>query len=109
MKDFRDYSLLCHNTFGIDAQCQRFVEFASVKELQTLVRSLTTADQPLLVIGGGSNLLFTADYPGTVLHSAIRGVEIVDSDLTNHYIRCGSGETWDDIVAQCVSNGWYGA
>jgi len=61
MKDFRDYSLLCHNTFGIDAQCQRFVEFASVKELQTLVRSLTTADQPLLVIGGGSNLLFTAD------------------------------------------------
>lgn len=109
MKDFRDYSLLCHNTFGIDAQCQRFVEFVSVKELQTLVRSLTTADQPLLVIGGGSNLLFTADYPGTVLHSAIRGVEIVDSDLTNHYIRCGSGETWDDIVAQCVSNGWYGA
>lgn len=109
MKDIRDYSLLRHNTFGIDVRCRRFVEFTSVGELQTVISSLAETDQPLLFIGSGSNLLFTADYPGTVLHSAIRGVELIDSDSTHQYIRCGSGETWDDIVAQCVSRGWYGA
>lgn len=109
MKDIRNYSLLNHNTFGIDAKCRRFVEFSSVEELQQVVRSLTDDDRPLLLIGAGSNLLLTGDYSGTVLHSAITGVEAVADDADKQYIRCGSGETWDDVVALCVDNGWYGA
>ncbi len=111
MKDFSNYSLLVHNTFGIDAKCRRFVEFYSVEELQQLALTLTDADRPLLVLGGGSNLLLTADFAGTVVHSAIRGHEVVEEAASGDtlLLRCGSGETWDDVVALCVERGWHGA
>ena len=108
MKDFYDFNLKEHNTFGIDVKCCRFIEFESVDELLQIVNSLTDADKPLLVLGGGSNMLFTADYEGTVLHSAIKGHVAVQTD-EGIMLRCGSGEGWDDIVSLCVSNRMYGA
>lgn len=108
MKDFYDFNLKEHNTFGIDVKCCRFIEFESVDELLQIVNSLTDADKPLLVLGGGSNMLFTADYEGTVLHSAIKGHVAVQTD-EGIMLRCGSGEVWDDIVSLCVSNRMYGA
>lgn len=117
MKDLKDYSLLAHNTFGIDAKCSRFVEYASVEEAQQLVASLTEADQPLLILGGGSNLLLTGDYQGTVLHSAIMGIEVMEnSSFKNQedekgsvFLKCGSGEVFDDVVAYAVEHGYHGA
>lgn len=108
MKDLHDYSLKSHNTFGIDARCRRFVEFGSVDELMLILNALTDNDKPLLLLGGGSNLLLTADYNGTVLHSAIKGctAKTVDGGVL---LRCGSGEKWDDVVSLCVRNGWHGA
>lgn len=105
MKDLRDHSLLRHNTFGIDARCRRFVEYASEEEAQAVARSLTEADLPLLILGGGSNLLLTGDYPGTVVHSGIRFIE----HTGNGRVRCGSGYVWDDFVAWCVAHKLYGA
>ena len=105
MIDEKDYSLLRHNTFGIEAKCKRFIEYNSVEEAQQVAKMLTDADQPLLILGGGSNLLLTADYDGTVLHSGIRFLEQIDSC----HVRCGSGYVWDDFVAYCVANGLYGA
>lgn len=107
VKDFSDYSLKGRNTFGMDVKCRRFIEFSTVGELQQTVTSLTEADKPLLFLGGGSNILFTKDYGGTVLHSAIMGHEATGAD-GGVLLRCGSGETWNDIVDLCVSNGWYG-
>jgi len=107
MKDINNYSLATHNTFGIDVVCRRFIEFGDVAELQRVLRSLGDEDRPLLVIGGGSNLLFTGDYAGTVLHSAIKGHSVTHV-AGGVLVRCGSGETWDDIVELCVNNGWHG-
>ena len=109
MKDLRNYSLLHHNTFGIDARCRRFVEIETVEEAQRLPSVLKADDRPLMVIGGGSNLLLTKDFEGTVLHAAIRGTEANVADDGSVLLRVGSGETWDDIVALCVERGWYGA
>lgn len=122
MKDIRDYSLLAHNTFGIDAKCKRFLEYTSVEEAQQIVAGLTAADQPLLILGGGSNLLLTGDYQGTVLHSAIKGIEVLengdlaaaehDDALLNPdwaFLNCGSGEVFDDVVAYAVEHDFYGA
>lgn len=109
MKDFRNYSLLHHNTFGIDARCRRFLEIETVEEARQLPLLLKAEDQPLLVIGGGSNLLLTKDFEGTVLHAAIRGIESKAVDDGSVLLRVGSGEKWDDIVALCVKKGWYGA
>ena len=108
MKDISNYDLTRYNTFGISARCRRFIEFSSVDELQTIVRSLSETEAPLLLLGGGSNLLLTRDYDGIVLHSAIRGIEKTDFD-GGVLLRVGSGEVWDELVALCVANGWYGA
>lgn len=109
MKDIRNYSLLAHNTFGIDATCRRFVEYASVEEAQQLVASLTPDDQPLLILGGGSNLLLTGNYEGTVLHSAIKGIRLIGSSDNDVYLECGSGEVFDDVVAYAVEHDYHGA
>ena len=105
MIDQENYSLLRHNTFGIDAKCKRFIEYSSVEEAQQVARMITDADRPLLILGGGSNLLLTGDYNGTVLHSGIRFLEQTDEC----HVRCGSGFIWDDVVDYCVANNLYGA
>lgn len=108
MKDWRNGDLSGRNTFGIAARCKRWVEVDSEEELMAFLPTLSTADAPLLVLGAGSNLLLTADYPGTVLHVNIKGREAM-VEGTDVYLRCGAGETWDDIVAFCVQQGWHGA
>ena len=107
MIDNKDYNLLAHNTFGISETCRRYVEFSTVDELRRVLKSLSPADFPLLVLGGGSNLLLTKPFQGTVLHSAIRGMEHSD-DGDDILLRCGSGEVWDDVVAYAIAHGWYG-
>lgn len=107
MKDIVNYDLTGHNTFGIKASCSRFVEFESVGELIGILGGLTERDEPLLLLGGGSNLLLTKDFEGTVLHSAIKGIS-ADVDGDRVFVRAGSGEVWDDVVRLCVDNGWYG-
>ncbi len=109
MNILHDYSLLAHNTFGIDAHCQTFVEYASTGEAAEVVRLLEGKGEPLLIIGGGSNLLLTKDYDGVVIHSVIKGMEVVSETDDEVLLRVGSGEVWDDVVAACVAKGWHGA
>ena len=105
MRDLFDYNLLDHNTFGIQACCRRFLEYESVEEAQHVARILHEENGPYIIIGGGSNLLLTSDYEGTVVHSAIKGIRLVDEGM----VSCGSGETWDDIVAWSVDHHLHGA
>lgn len=102
------YSLLSYNTFGIDVSAARFLEYTSVEELQQQIAqgAVTT---PFLHIGGGSNLLFTKDYDGLILHSRIEGIEVTEEDTHSVSVRVGAGIVWDDFVAYCVEHGWYGA
>ena len=102
-----NYSLLQHNTFGMNVRAKRFFEYKSVEELQQLIKSVPI-DEPLLHIGGGSNLLFTGDYEGTILHSAIKGIEVVDETDDNILVRVGAGVVWDDFVAYCCEHNWGG-
>lgn len=104
MKDIADYSLLRHNTFGIEARCRRFLEYTTVEEAKQVAALLRVSNLPYIIIGGGSNLLLTQDYEGIVAHSGIKGVQIVGSQMC-----CGSGEVWDDVVALAVKNRLYGA
>lgn len=107
----RDYSLLRHNTFGMDVRAAAFVEYGSEAELREAAAMLRSGElpSPWLHIGGGSNLLFTGDWPGTVLHSSIVYCKEVSRDADTVTVRVGSGMVWDDFVALCVERGWYGA
>ena len=104
MKYLKDYSLKEHNTFGIDAKCSRFLEFENDQEAIEIARILREAATPYIIIGGGSNLLLTRDYEGIVVHSACKGIERKDTHLI-----CGSGEIWDDVVAESIRQQLYGA
>lgn len=103
-----NYSLLAHNTFGIDVKAACFLEYHSVDELRGMIAG-GLISEPYLHIGSGSNLLFTKDYPGTVLHSCIGGIEIVSETEDEVRVRVGAGVEWDGFVAECVRLGWYGA
>ena len=109
MKVFPDYDLRANNTFGVPARCACFREYASEAELCEIIVSLSQlTPRPLLHIGGGSNLLFTGDFSGDILHSAIKGRTLVAEDEMSVFIRVGAAECWDDIVAWSLQAGYYG-
>lgn len=102
------YSLLLHNTFGVDVAAAQFYEYQSTEELRQLIDG-GCITSPYLHIGGGSNLLFTKDYDGVVLHSRIEGIAVLEETADSVWVRVGAGVVWDDFVAHCVMQGWYGA
>lgn len=93
--------MLIPNTFGIRHTCRALYEPPATEALTALLPQLR--DEPLLVVGAGSNLLLTRDFAGNVLHPAMRGI-VQDGTL----LRCGAGETWDDVVAYAVEHQLYG-
>ena len=71
-----NYDLSAHNTFRMKVRCACFIEYESIEELLSL--DLSALPQPVKHIGEGSNLLFTGDFPGTILHSNIEFIKYVD-------------------------------
>ncbi len=119
MKDFRNYSLKEHNTFGIDAKCRRFIEFEDDDEAVEVAKILRESATPYIIIGGGSNLLLTKDFDGIVVRSGIKGYCFEESGDRSQKsgdgsqgtvvrMTCGSGEVWDDMVATSIKAGYYG-
>ncbi len=106
MIDEAHYNLLGHNTFGISVFCRRFVEVDSAAEAQEILP--TIAGENPLFLGGGSNVLFTKDFDGVVVRSAIRGIAAY-AEGRDVMLHCGSGERWDDVAAFAVSHHFYGA
>ncbi|MFL5729810.1 MAG: UDP-N-acetylmuramate dehydrogenase [Cytophagaceae bacterium] len=104
----RDVSLKGLNTFGIEAKASYFGEFHSVAELQNLIVSPEFQQMEKLILGGGSNLLFTKDFEGVVLHNRIMGREILEQDDEMAFVRAGSGENWHEFVLFCIENGFGG-
>ena len=95
------------NTFGIEVYARHFFSYRSVEELQAWI-SQRDVSTPFLHIGAGSNLLFTQDYEGTVLHSDIRYIHLREESDTHVLLAVGAGTCWDDLVAHCVAHGWQG-
>lgn len=99
-------SLRPYNTFGIDARAKYFAAFRDIDELSELV---TRNSKPAtLVLGGGSNILFTKDFDGLVLKNEINGIELLHEDEEYVYVRAGAGENWHQFVLYCISRNWAG-
>lgn len=107
MKDFRNYSLKAHNTFGIDVKCNRFLQYDDDFEAIEVAKILRKSKQPYIIIGEGSNLLLTKDFDGIVVRSGIKGYDF-EEDYFCERMTCGSGEVWDDMVATSINAGYYG-
>ena len=101
-------SLKPYNTFGIGVKAAFFAEYDSMEELKELLQSDIVKQNRLLHIGGGSNLLFLKDFEGIILHSNIKTIEISEQDNETVLLSIGSGVVWDDFVAYCVKNNYFG-
>ncbi len=104
----QDISLQSYNTFGIDVNAKLFAEYKSVDELIEIIQTDEFQSNRLLHIGGGSNLLFTNDFDGIILHSKINELEILSENDDEVILRVGAGIVWDDFVEYAVQNKYYG-
>lgn len=99
-------SLRPYNTFGIDVTARYFTRFSSTEELEE--HSGYHQRLPLLVLGGGSNILFTKDFDGLVLKNDVKGITELHEDNEYVYVRAGAGENWHRFVLYCIERNWAG-
>jgi len=95
------------NTFGVDVRAARLIEVEQPADLEGALAE-ARAMPPLLVLGGGSNVLFTGDFPGTVLHPATRGRRVLESSGAGAVVEAEAGEDWDAFVRWTLSQGLSG-
>jgi UDP-N-acetylmuramate dehydrogenase len=99
-------SLRPYNTFGIDARAKYFAAFKDIDELE---ETLNLKSKTLnLILGGGSNILFTKDFDGLILKNEISGIDELHEDNEYVYVRAGAGENWHRFVMHCLSRNWAG-
>ena len=108
MRVERDRSLRNLNTFGVDASAKYFAEARSPEEFRELLSQPAYAGERKLILGGGSNLLFTRDFDGLVIKNSIPGIEVVREDGDDVWVRAGAGEVWHEFVLFCVDRGYAG-
>src|SRR3982751_1023949 len=109
----QNVSLYPYNTFHIHATAKYFAAFTSLNELQEALDSFYSnntnhSQQHMLLLGGGSNVLFTKDVDGLVLKNEMQGIEVVDEDDTFYYVRSAAGENWHKLVMYCVEDNYAG-
>jgi UDP-N-acetylmuramate dehydrogenase len=102
------YSLKSYNTFGVQAYATIFAEANNPDDLKTIIDVFREDHKPKLILGGGSNLLFTGDFDGIVIFPDLKGHELVKHHDTHVWVKAYAGENWDKFVAFCVSKNWGG-
>jgi len=108
----KNISVKEHNTFAINAYADYFTSFNSVENLEESLQSyqqiINNQQNSILILGGGSNLLFTSNFSGLVLKNDIKGIKTVKEDVHHIYIQAGAGENWHQFVLYCIKNGLAG-
>ncbi len=106
MSNLQNTSLKSYNTFGIDVSAEHLVSVESTTEL---VKSLAEINQKeLLILGGGSNVLFMNDIKGTVLLNRLAGISVEDENENHVWVKAGGGVNWHEFVLHCINENWAG-
>ena len=108
MNVLENYSLKKLNTFGINVRSKYLVEVSSIDEILEIIESEKFKNLKKLVLGGGSNVLFTKDYNGLIILNKIKGKEVIYQDADCVKLLIGAGENWHELVMYTVENGWGG-
>ena len=103
-----NHSLKKLNTFGIAATARYFAELSSIEQIQELLSESRFAKTQKLILGGGSNLLFTKDFDGIVLKNNLKGINVIKEDSDFYFVKVGAGEVWHEFVLHCIEHGYAG-
>ena len=98
----KNISLKKYNSFNIDVNAKEFVEVNSKDELIEIANR--TKDKNVLYLGGGSNILFTRDFDGIVIHLNIKGVQFEKTNSDETVVQANAGENWNNFVEFCIKN-----
>ena len=98
MNIIKNYCLKDINSFGIDVKAKYFAKFSSEKELLHLLSKKTITKEPLLILGDGTNILFTKNFEGVILANRIKGIKVIKDNKKTTEISVGAGENWHDFV-----------
>jgi len=104
----RNKSLQKLNTFGLDVHATWYCEISSPESLIELRKQSEINGLPQLLLGEGSNILFTDDFQGLVIHPSMKGIHMVEDEGEQVLIRVGAAENWDQWVKYATEQGWYG-
>jgi UDP-N-acetylmuramate dehydrogenase len=108
MKILENHPLKRLNTFGINASARYFLEAGSVSDIRELLGDKKLGVLPRLILGGGSNILFTRNVEGAVIRNGLSGIELVKEDPEHYYVRVGAGEVWHEFVMYCIQKNYAG-
>jgi UDP-N-acetylmuramate dehydrogenase len=108
MKLYENYSLKEVSTFHVRTSAKYYAEFESVDELKAILATDLLKAKPYMILGGGSNLLFTGDYQGVIIRNAIMGIEVLKEEGDNIFVKANAGEKWHDFVMYCVNHNYGG-
>ncbi|MGF6846683.1 UDP-N-acetylmuramate dehydrogenase [Chitinophaga sp. W3I9] len=100
--------LKSYNTFGINATARYFASFSSAEELKSFTEQPQSDGLPRMVLGGGSNILFTQDFNGWLLKNEIKGITVTGEDNDYVYVKAGAGENWHGFVQHCIAQNLAG-
>jgi UDP-N-acetylmuramate dehydrogenase len=98
-------SLKTFNTFGIDVLAKSMASFSTTDQLITLLDAI---DDEVIILGGGSNVLFTKNVDAFILKNEIVGMDVVKEDALHVYVRVGAGVNWHVFVQHCIAQNWCG-
>ena len=108
MNIFKNSSLYKLNSFGVKHKSKYLIEIKRKEDISFIINNKDLINEKIIIVGGGSNILFTKDFDGIVLLNKILGITKLDEDKNFIKIRVGSGENWDKFVSYCVDNNYYG-
>lgn len=103
-----NHSLTNYNTFGIEANAKYFTSFESTEHLEEIRTTKEFKQEQKLILGGGSNVLFTKNQDSLVLLNRIKGIEVIEEDDNSYTIAVGGGENWHEFVLFCIKNNYAG-
>lgn len=101
---------MIYNTFAIPATADSYLAVSDKQELLEIIKNGTLVKAPFFILGGGSNIVFTGHYHGTILHPENKGIHLVEKDPATGdlLVEAAAGENWDGFVQHCIAQGWHG-
>lgn len=107
MKTYQHFPLKQLHTFGIESFANQFIECENEQDVRQLIE-LGVFKLPFFILGGGSNVLFYNEFQGAVIHPVMNEIKLLSRHDDHVLVLADAGVVWDDFVAFCVANGFYG-